>query len=141
MDMFEFIKSFPSIILAGVVPKLLLLLHQLSRHVIRGCSEPLDDRLGFPPEGLGIPEKGKSEVDPIFAVDLVAMQVVGSVVHLTPFRLVDSLSRPSENITGMSLMVPGMAVKRLEVLKELPPESHGYSCCRFLPRVRAAKVP
>jgi putative ABC transport system substrate-binding protein len=36
-------------------------------------------------------------------------------------RLVDSLSRPSENITGMSLMVPQLAVKRLELLKELVP--------------------
>ena len=35
--------------------------------------------------------------------------------------LVDSLSRPSGNITGMSLMVPQLAVKRLEVLKELLP--------------------
>jgi putative tryptophan/tyrosine transport system substrate-binding protein len=35
--------------------------------------------------------------------------------------LVDSLSRPSENITGMSLMVPQLAVKRLELLKELLP--------------------
>src|SRR4249919_3146329 len=35
--------------------------------------------------------------------------------------LVDSLSRPSENITGMSLMVPQLAVKRLELLTELVP--------------------
>jgi putative tryptophan/tyrosine transport system substrate-binding protein len=35
--------------------------------------------------------------------------------------LVDSLSRPSQNITGMSLMVPQLAVKRLELLKELVP--------------------
>jgi putative ABC transport system substrate-binding protein len=35
--------------------------------------------------------------------------------------LVDSLSKPSENITGMSLMVPEMAVKRLELVKELVP--------------------
>ena len=35
--------------------------------------------------------------------------------------LVNSLSRPSENITGMSLMVPELAVKRLELLKELIP--------------------
>jgi len=35
--------------------------------------------------------------------------------------LVDSLSRPAENITGMSLMVPQLAVKRLELLKELVP--------------------
>ena len=35
--------------------------------------------------------------------------------------LVDSLSRPSENITGMSLMVPEMAAKRLELLRELVP--------------------
>jgi putative ABC transport system substrate-binding protein len=47
--------------------------------------------------------------------------------------LVDSLSRPSENITGMSLMVPEMAVKRLELLRDLYPESRGYLCCRFLP--------
>jgi ABC-type uncharacterized transport system substrate-binding protein len=38
--------------------------------------------------------------------------------------LVNSLSRPSENITGMSLMVPQLAVKRLELLKELV---HGIS--------------
>ncbi len=35
--------------------------------------------------------------------------------------LVGSLSRPSENVTGMSLMVPQLAVKRLELLKELVP--------------------
>jgi putative tryptophan/tyrosine transport system substrate-binding protein len=35
--------------------------------------------------------------------------------------LVESLSRPSGNITGMSLMVPEMAVKRLELLRELVP--------------------
>jgi putative ABC transport system substrate-binding protein len=35
--------------------------------------------------------------------------------------LVDSLARPSENITGMSLMVPEVAVKRLELLTELVP--------------------
>ena len=35
--------------------------------------------------------------------------------------LVDSMSRPSENMTGMSLMVPQLAVKRLELLKELVP--------------------
>src|SRR6266540_7428962 len=51
VDIFEFIESLRTIILAGVVPKLLLLLHQLGRHVIRSCSEPLDDRLGFPAEG------------------------------------------------------------------------------------------
>ena len=36
-------------------------------------------------------------------------------------EVVDSLARPSENITGMSLMVPELAVKRLELLKELVP--------------------
>jgi putative tryptophan/tyrosine transport system substrate-binding protein len=35
--------------------------------------------------------------------------------------LVDSLSKPSENVTGMSLMVPELAVKRLELLRELVP--------------------
>jgi putative tryptophan/tyrosine transport system substrate-binding protein len=35
--------------------------------------------------------------------------------------LVDSLSRPSENITGMSLMVPQTTVKRLEILKDVVP--------------------
>ena len=35
--------------------------------------------------------------------------------------LVDSLSHPSGNITGMSSMVPELAVKRLELLRELVP--------------------
>ena len=35
--------------------------------------------------------------------------------------LVDNLSRPSGNITGMSSMVPELAVKRLELLRELVP--------------------
>jgi putative tryptophan/tyrosine transport system substrate-binding protein len=35
--------------------------------------------------------------------------------------LVDNLAKPAGNITGMSLMVPELAVKRLELLKELVP--------------------
>jgi putative tryptophan/tyrosine transport system substrate-binding protein len=35
--------------------------------------------------------------------------------------IVDNLSKPSRNITGMSLIVPELAVKRLELLKELVP--------------------
>jgi putative tryptophan/tyrosine transport system substrate-binding protein len=35
--------------------------------------------------------------------------------------LIENLSNPSGNITGMSLMVPELAVKRLEILKELVP--------------------
>ena len=35
--------------------------------------------------------------------------------------LVDSLSKPCENVTGMSLRVPELAVKRLELLRELVP--------------------
>ena len=35
--------------------------------------------------------------------------------------LVDSLSKPSGNITGMSLMVPQLAAKRLELMRELVP--------------------
>jgi len=35
--------------------------------------------------------------------------------------LVDSLARPSANVTGMSLMVPQTSVKRLEMLRELVP--------------------
>lgn len=35
--------------------------------------------------------------------------------------VVDSLSRPSGNITGTSLMIPELAAKRLQLLKELVP--------------------
>jgi putative tryptophan/tyrosine transport system substrate-binding protein len=35
--------------------------------------------------------------------------------------LVDSLAHPEGNITGMSQMVPEVAVKRLELLKEAVP--------------------
>jgi putative ABC transport system substrate-binding protein len=46
--------------------------------------------------------------------------------------LVDSLSRPSENITGMSLMVPQLAVKRLELLKEVVPRLSRVLVLSFL---------
>jgi putative ABC transport system substrate-binding protein len=46
--------------------------------------------------------------------------------------LVDSLARPSENITGMSLMVSQLAVKRLELLNSCP-ASRGWLCCRSSP--------
>src|SRR4051812_33034223 len=46
--------------------------------------------------------------------------------------LVDNLSRPSENITGMSLMVPEMAVKRLELIKELLPAATRMLVLSFL---------
>jgi ABC-type uncharacterized transport system substrate-binding protein len=35
--------------------------------------------------------------------------------------LVDSLSRPGGNVTGMSMMVPELATMRLELLKEAVP--------------------
>ena len=46
--------------------------------------------------------------------------------------LVDSLSKPSENITGMSLMVSELAGKRLELLKELVPEISRVLVLSFL---------
>src|SRR4029079_1257190 len=36
--------------------------------------------------------------------------------------LVESIARPGANVTGMSLMVPQLAVKRLELLKEAVPK-------------------
>ena len=47
--------------------------------------------------------------------------------------LVNSLAQPGANVTGMSMMVPELATKRLELLKEAFAGSRGYSCCRILP--------
>ena len=47
--------------------------------------------------------------------------------------LVDSLAQPGGNVTGMSIMVPQVAIKRLELLKQAFPGSSGYLCCRILP--------
>jgi putative ABC transport system substrate-binding protein len=38
-------------------------------------------------------------------------------------RLVESLAKPGANVTGMSMMVPELAAKRLELLKEAVPSS------------------
>ena len=35
--------------------------------------------------------------------------------------MIDSLARPGSNVTGTTYMAPGMAAKRLELLKELVP--------------------
>ena len=51
--------------------------------------------------------------------------------------LVDSLARPGGNVTGMSLMVPDLGGKRLELLKELLPRL--LRARRKRPRDRAAK--
>ena len=45
--------------------------------------------------------------------------------------LVDNLSKPSANITGMSLMVPELAVKRLELLRELVRASRASLSCHI----------
>src|SRR2546427_7051171 len=44
--------------------------------------------------------------------------------------VVTSLARPGGNVTGLSSMAPGLAVKRLELLKEVRPE---YRTCSFSP--------
>src|SRR6185369_6877437 len=43
--------------------------------------------------------------------------------------LVESIVRPGGNVTGMSLMVPELGVKRLELLKEAVPKFRECSCC------------
>ena len=47
--------------------------------------------------------------------------------------LVDSLARPGGNVTGMSLMVPDLGGKRLELLKELFPASLVWLCFGMRP--------
>ena len=47
--------------------------------------------------------------------------VVGAVGNLVRAGLVSSLARPSGNVTGSAGMAPGLAAKRLEMLKEIVP--------------------
>src|SRR5215470_19149853 len=58
-----------------VVPKLLLFLYQLGRHLSHGLDEPIEDRSRFALEGLGVSEKRLFEVRPVRAVDEIAHQV------------------------------------------------------------------
>ena len=44
--------------------------------------------------------------------------VITAVGDMLALDLVSSLSRPGENITGLSIFTPELAAKRLELLKE-----------------------
>ena len=47
--------------------------------------------------------------------------VMGSAADAEASGFVDSLARPGRNLTGVSMMMPALAGKRLELLKELHP--------------------
>ena len=97
---------------------------------------------------------GRGERFPELAAECVRLQVDIIVVSTTPAAraaknatktipivmialgdpvgtgLVDSLARPEANVTGMSMMVPELAAKRLGLLKGAVPGPRGCSCCR-----------
>ena len=45
-------------------------------------------------------------------------------------KLVDSLSRPGRNLTGLSNIGADLSGKRMELLKDAVPASHGWLCLR-----------
>ena len=72
------------------------------------------------------------KADIIVATTTLAAQAAKKATHTTPIvmhalgdpvasGLVVSLSRPGGNVTGVSMMSPGLAAKRLELLKEVLP--------------------
>jgi putative ABC transport system substrate-binding protein len=77
--------------------------------------------------------------------------IVAAGNDLVALGLIDSMARPGHNITGVSLMIPELDAKRLEVLKEILPAARRFGLlairqsaipqgCRQLPTPRGCWV-
>ena len=54
------------------------------------------------------------------------IRIVAAGNDLVALGLIDSMARPGHNITGVSLMIPELDAKRLEVLKEILPAARRF---------------
>lgn len=59
--------------------------------------------------------------------------VMGSAADAEASGFVESLARPGRNLTGVSMMMPALAGKRLELLKELQPGLHRVAYLAYAP--------
>jgi putative ABC transport system substrate-binding protein len=67
-----------------------------------------------------------------------SIPIVAAGSDLVALGLIDSMARPGGNITGVSLLIPELDAKRLEVLKEILPSARRFGRYRAGARHRAS---
>ena len=87
-------------------------IEQLPR-LVREFAESKVDLIFAPTVEMGIPARQETKTIPI---------VVGAMLDPFGSGLVASLARPGGNVTGLSLLSPELAGKRLQLLKEVLPK-------------------
>jgi putative ABC transport system substrate-binding protein len=60
----------------------------------------------------------------------LTIPIVAAGSDLVALGLIDSMARPGHNITGVSLLIPELDAKRLEVLKEILPAARRFGLLR-----------
>jgi putative ABC transport system substrate-binding protein len=67
---------------------------------------------------IAVTSRGAAELKKLTSTIPIVMTLVADPVGM---GLVESLARPGANFTGLSLMLPDLSGKRLELLKETVP--------------------